>query len=75
MNLQLHLLKQKLYQRVENKEEEYMHRGVANRTFARGFNLSDDVIVDGVNFNNGLLTIYLQKVVPDHQALKVYDIE
>ena len=59
----------------ENKEEEYMHRGVANRTFARGFNLSDDVIVDGVNFNNGLLTIYLQKVVPDHQALKVYDIE
>lgn len=59
----------------ENKEEEYMHRGVANRTFARGFNLSDDVIVDGVKFNNGLLSIYLQKVVPDHQALKVYDIE
>ena len=24
-------------------EEEYMHRGVATRTFARGFNLADDV--------------------------------
>ena len=29
---------------AKNKgEEEYMHRGVATRTFARGFNLADDV--------------------------------
>ena len=27
----------------ENIEQEYLHRGVATRTFARGFNLSDDV--------------------------------
>ena len=56
-------------------EEEYMHRGVATRTFARGFNLSDDVEIDGVEFTNGMLIIKLRKVVPDHQKLKVYDIE
>jgi len=55
-------------------EEEYMHRGVATRTFARGFNLSDDVEIKDVNFDNGMLVINLQKIVPDHQKLKIYDI-
>lgn len=55
-------------------EEEYMHRGVATRTFARGFNLSDDVEIGNVELNNGMLTIELQKIIPDHQKLKVYDI-
>ena len=32
----------------DRQEEDYMHRGVATRTFARGFNLSDDVEVGTV---------------------------
>jgi len=56
-------------------EEEYMHRGVATRTFARGFNLSDDVEVGAVSFNNGMLVVELQKIIPDHQKLKIYDIQ
>ena len=32
----------------DTMEQEYMHRGVATRTFARGFNLSDDVEVGEV---------------------------
>ena len=56
-------------------EEEYMHRGVATRTFPRGFNLSDDVEIGEVKFINGMLTINLQKIIPEHQQLKVYDID
>ena len=55
-------------------EEEYMHRGVATRTFARGFNLSDDVKVGDVKYKDGMLTIELRKIIPDHQKLKVYEI-
>ncbi len=55
-------------------EEEYMHRGVATRTFARGFNLADDVEIKDVTFENGMLVISMQKIVPDHQRLKLYDI-
>ena len=51
-----------------------MHRGVASRSFARGFNLSDDVEVGTVSFTNGLLVVELERVIPDHQKLKVYDI-
>tara|TARA_B100000609_G_C17205199_1_gene430532 strand:- start:1493 stop:1942 length:450 start_codon:yes stop_codon:yes gene_type:complete len=53
---------------------EYVHKGVATRTFTRGFNLSDDVEIGKVEFLNGLLTIELQKVIPEHQKRKVYDI-
>ena len=56
-------------------EEEYMHRGVSTRTFARGFNLSDDVEVKKVSFQNGMLVINLQKIIPEHQQLKLYDIQ
>jgi len=55
-------------------EEEYLHRGVSTRTFARGFNLSDDVEVTTVDFKNGMLVVNLRKIIPDHQKLKVYDI-
>jgi len=55
-------------------EEEYLHRGVSTRTFARGFNLSDDVEIGEVKFKDGMLTIQLSKIIPDHQKLKVYDI-
>ena len=58
----------------ENIEQEYLHRGVATRTFARGFNLSDDVRVGEVTFRDGMLTIPLERVIPDHQKLQVFDI-
>ena len=51
-----------------------MHRGISSRSFARGFNLSDDVEIGTVSFNNGLLVVELMKVIPDHQKLKVYEI-
>ena len=56
------------------QEEEYVHRGVAGRTFVRGFNLSDDVEIGKIEFVNGMLTIDLQKVIPEHQKRQVYDI-
>ena len=61
---------------AKNKgEEEYMHRGISTRSFARGFNLSDDVEIGDVAFNNGMLTIELKKIIPEHQKLKVYEID
>lgn len=66
-----------LVKSVEDKgprDEEYMHRGVSSRSFARGFNLSDDVELGTVSFQNGLLVIELQRIIPEHQKRKVYDI-
>ena len=56
-------------------EEEYVHRGLSSRTFTRGFNLSDDVEVGTVSFNNGLLVVELRRIIPEHQKRKVYEIK
>ena len=64
---------------VEGKQKdadtaEYVYRGLASRDFTRTWTLSDDVEVDEVDFTNGLLTVRLNKIIPDHQKRKVYKI-
>ena len=55
----------------ESKDEiEYAHRGLAQRSFTRAWTLSDDTEVRSVTFEDGLLSIDLGKVVPDHHARK-----
>ena len=58
----------------EDKETDttYVHRGVAQRSFTRSWTLSDETEVRSVVFEDGLLTITLGKVVPEHHARKDY---
>ena len=58
----------------EDKEGdvEYTHRGLAQRSFKRSWTLSEDCEVRQVVFEDGLLSIELGKVVPDHHARKDY---
>ena len=50
----------------------YAHKGIAARSFSRQWSMSDDTEVGDVTFEDGLLTISLKKVVPDHHARKDY---
>ena len=58
----------------DKKEEdpEYLHRGLAQRSFQRAWALSEDITVKDVKFADGLLTIKLGKVIPKHHARKDY---
>jgi len=58
----------------EDKESEtnYVHRGVAQRSFTRSWTLSDETEVRSVEFEDGLLVITLGKVVPEHHQRKDY---
>ena len=53
---------------------EYSHRGIAFRSFSRNWQLGDDTVVEGVAFENGLLTVTLKRVLPEAQQRKVFDI-
>ena len=63
---------------VEGKKEEkegqseYVHKGLAKRSFSRAWALSEDIEVREVQFKDGLLTIKLGKIVPEHHARKDY---
>ena len=50
----------------------FIHKGVAQRSFKRAWTLSDDTEVREVKFEDGLLTIQLGKVVPEHHTRKDY---
>ena len=55
-------------------ESQYVHRGIARRSFSRTWTLSDDMIVKGAEFNNGLLNISLEKVVPEEKKPRLIPI-
>jgi molecular chaperone IbpA len=61
---------------VGKKEEEveYVHRGIAKRTFERNFTLSDDVIVKGCGLINGMLTVELERVIPEEKKSRLIPI-
>ena len=58
----------------ETKEDktDYVHQGLAQRSFERAWTLSDDVEVKSVDFADGLLTVTLGKIVPEHHSRKEY---
>ena len=60
--------------KVRNSKDEYLHQGLAKRAFTRTWTLSDDVEVKDVSFVDGLLTVKLNRVIPEHQKRKVYEI-
>ena len=56
----------------EDKETgtNYVHRGMAQRSFTRSWTLSDETEVRSVSFEDGLLSIVLGRIVPDHHQRK-----
>ena len=58
----------------ENEEKEYLHRGIARRAFSRSFTLSDDVVVKGADLVNGMLTIDLERIVPEEKKSRLIEI-
>lgn len=58
----------------EDKETEtnYVHKGLAQRSFTRAWTLSEDTEVGSVVFEDGLLSVDLKKIVPDAHKRKDY---
>jgi len=61
--------------KVDEDSDQYIHRGMAKRAFTRSWTLSDDVVVGDVSFVDGLLSVNISRVIPEHQKKKVYEIQ
>ena len=51
--------------RGSDEDKQYLHRGIATRSFKQTFNLADHVKVSGARLEHGLLTIELVREVPE----------
>jgi len=47
-----------------------IYQGIANRDFVRTFALNDEVEVTGAELVHGLLTIKLERIIPEHKKPK-----
>ena len=57
-------------ERNDKSDQDYVYKGLAQRSFERSWAISDDVEVKEVEFQDGLLTITLGKIVPEHHSRK-----
>ena len=67
---------------VKSKEEKevednngVLHKGIAKRSFSKGFTIADDVEVKGAELKDGLLKVSLEKIVPDHKKARTINIK
>ena len=56
--------------REEKEDKEFAFKGLAQRSFQRAWGISDDTEVQKVEFEDGLLTVTVGKIVPEHHARK-----
>ena len=50
----------------------YSHKGIATRSFSKNWQLGEDVEVESVNYKDGLLTVVLEKFIPEEKKKKIW---
>ena len=56
--------------KAEESEDNFLFRGIANRAFSRAFVLNDEVEVKDAELFNGMLKIFLERLIPEQKKPK-----
>jgi molecular chaperone IbpA len=66
----------KVASKIEKRDTKrnYVHKGLSKRSFVNTWQLGEDVKVSSVEFTDGLLSILLEKIIPEHQRKTLYTI-
>ena len=55
-----------VYGTMENKEkEDTLYHGIATRNFKKSFNVAEDIEIKDAKLKDGMLTIEMERIVPD----------
>ncbi len=52
-----------------------LHRGISKRQFTRSFSIADDVLVKSAKLENGMLSVELERIIPEEKKPKIIDIK
>jgi molecular chaperone IbpA len=53
---------------------EYIYKGISERSFNKEFKLSDDIEVSDVEMKDGMLSVYLERIIPESKKRRVLNI-
>ena len=56
-------------------QEEMIVHGISKRNFRRVFTLADDMVVHGAHFKDGMLSISIERIVPEEKKPRPIDIK
>ena len=56
----------------EKEAVKYTHKGIAARSFSKSWQLGEDTEVESVDYKDGMLTISVQKIVPEEKQKKIW---
>ena len=59
---------------LNDEDNEYLYKGIADRSFTRKFSLADTVEIKGADLVNGMLKVWLENIIPDSKKPKKIDI-
>jgi len=60
---------------VETEDGNVIHKGIAKRHFERTFTIADDTVVKGAELKDGLLSVELERIIPEEKKAKLIDIK
>ena len=79
VNFEDNILKIESVKSKEEKEVEdnngVLHKGIAKRSFSKGFTIADDVEVKGAELKDGMLAIMLERILPEEKKPRTIDIQ
>jgi molecular chaperone IbpA len=61
------------YEGVENNN--ILHRGISFKKFTRKFTLADNIVVNGSEYSNGMLTVELERILPEEKKPRLIPIK
>jgi len=51
-------------------EIEYLHKGISAKSFRKTIKLADTVVVKDAEFIDGILSVYLENIIPENKKAK-----
>jgi molecular chaperone IbpA len=59
----------------KDQDGDIIHKGISKRYFSKSFTVSDDVEIKGAELKDGLLTVSMERIVPESKKARVIDIK
>ena len=52
-----------------------IYRGISYRKFVRKFTIADDIVVNGAKMENGMLSVDLERIVPEEKKPRLIEVK
>ena len=52
-----------------------LHKGIAKRMFTKSFTIADDVEIKGAELKDGLLSVSMERIIPENKKARTIQIK